>query len=319
MVVVCALLALFVALTPQGRAGFHTALFLTQVLDAPIKPQTWFTDEPLRHSVAYPSPSGASIAEVYRPPDGVPRTTALLALGVYDDGFDGDLVVNLGIALARAGYVVMYHWSPSMSLGYRIDSEELENIVSAFHYLEEQEYVDTDRLGLGGFCVGASFALIAAADERIRDRVHFVNAFGPYFDMEDLIVQAASRSVVYDGEWTPWDPHELTVRVLTNELVDTMQDPREVELLAWHDGSGPQAAKRNKGELSESGNRIARLLEGVTPGEAYTLLGELPPEFRQDLARISPSSHISGVKARLLVMHDRHDMVVPAAESRRLV
>ena len=205
-----------------------------------------------------------------------------------------------------------------MSFGYRIEPEELENIVSAFHYLEGQEYVDKDRLGLGGFCVGASFALIAAADERIRDRVHFVNAFGPYFDMEDLIVQAASRSVAYDGEWIPWDPHELTVRVLTNELVDTMQDPREAELLAWHDGSGPQA-KRNKGELSESGNRIARLLEGVTPGEAHALLGELPPEFRQDLARISPSSHISGVKARLLVMHDRHDMVVPAAESRRLV
>ena len=134
-----------------------------------------------------------------------------------------------------------------MSFGYRIEPEELENIVSAFHYLEGQEYVDKDRLGLGGFCVGASFALIAAADERIRDRVHFVNAFGPYFDMEDLIVQAASRSVAYDGEWTPWDPHELTVRVLTNELVDTMQDPREAELLAWHDGSGPQA-KRNKGE-----------------------------------------------------------------------
>ena len=35
--------------------------------------------------------------------------------------------------------------------------------------------------------------------------------------------------------------------------------------------------------------------------------------------RTSPSAHISGVQARLLVMHDRDDPLVPAAESRRLL
>ena len=49
LVVFGALFTLFIALTPQGRAGFHTALFVTQVLDLGVKPQTWFTDEPLRH------------------------------------------------------------------------------------------------------------------------------------------------------------------------------------------------------------------------------------------------------------------------------
>ena len=112
LVVAGALLTLFIAVTPQGRAGFHTALFLTQVLDTPIKPQPWFTDEPLRHDVRYPSPGGTSVAQVYRASDGKPRAAALLSLGVYDRGFDGSEVVNLGNALARAGFVVMYHWSP---------------------------------------------------------------------------------------------------------------------------------------------------------------------------------------------------------------
>ena len=319
LVVATALLTLFIALTPQGRAGFHTALFLTQVLDAPVKPQGWFTGEPLRHEVIYPSPEGMSLAQIYRVPDGKPRAAALLSLGVYDAGFDGAEAVNLGHALARAGYVVMYHWSPDMSLNYTIEPGELDNMVSAFMYLEEQGYVDTEKVGLGGFCVGASFALVASADVRIRDRVHFVNALGPYFDAETLLVQATSRSVVYESERMPWDPDPLTLRVLTNELLETLENPRDAELLKRHVRDGNSLDPGYLAALSPQGRTVARLLNGVTPEEAKALVATLPPGFREDLARISPAAHISGVQARLLVMHDRDDPLVPAAESRHLL
>jgi hypothetical protein len=42
LVVLVSLFVLFIAVTPQGRAGFHTVLFVSQVLDLPIKPQAWF-------------------------------------------------------------------------------------------------------------------------------------------------------------------------------------------------------------------------------------------------------------------------------------
>ena len=45
------LLLLFILATPQGRTGFNTVLFVMQVLDLPIKPQSWVTAEPLRHRV----------------------------------------------------------------------------------------------------------------------------------------------------------------------------------------------------------------------------------------------------------------------------
>ena len=45
----------------------------------------------------------------------------------------------------------------------------------------------------------------------------------------------------------------------------------------------------------------------------------LPPAFHENLARISPSTYIGDLRARLLIMHDRHDAYVPAAESRRLI
>ena len=81
VVLLAALLTLFIALTPQGRAGFHTGLFVLQVLDLPIKPQAWFTAEPLRHEAHYPSSEGTAVADVYRPADGKPRAAVALFLG----------------------------------------------------------------------------------------------------------------------------------------------------------------------------------------------------------------------------------------------
>ena len=289
------------------------------MLDTPVKPQPWFTDEPLRYEVGYPSPEGTSVAQVYRVPDGTQRAAVVLSLGVYDQGFEGDVVRNLGNALARAGFVVMYHWSPEMGLGYRIEPDELEVLLSAFQYLEAQDHVDPERVGLGGFCVGASFALVVAADSRVRERVHFVNAFGPYFDAETLLLQAASRSVVSHGERTPWEPEQITLRVLANELIDTLQNPREAEILARRYEEGRPAGLGEQEGLSPPGRRVARLLGGVEPREATTLIAALPPGFREELATVSPSTYIPDLKARLLVMHDQGDRLVPAAESRRLL
>ena len=47
-------LVLFLTLTTQGRTGFQTALFVTQVLDVPWKPQSWFAADPVRQEITYP-------------------------------------------------------------------------------------------------------------------------------------------------------------------------------------------------------------------------------------------------------------------------
>ena len=318
LVLLGALLTLFIALTPQGRAGFHTGLFVLQVLDLPVKPQTWFTAEPLRHEAHYPSSDGTAVADVYRPPDGQPRAAVALFLGANAAGRDDPDVINLGNALARAGYVAMFHWSPTMALQANIEPAETGNLVWAFQYLAEREYVDPQRAGLGGFCVGASFALVAAADPRIRDSVYFVNAFGPYFDAESLLLQAASRSVVYDGQRTPWEPDRLTMRVLANELIESLANSTDAATLTRRYRHGQTLTAAETDALSPQARAVSRLLDGATPAEAATLYATLPAGFRRELANISPASHIDNLRARLLVMHDRNDRLVPVAESRRL-
>ncbi|MXY60455.1 MAG: hypothetical protein F4Y96_08550 [Chloroflexi bacterium] len=313
------LLLLFTVLTPQGRTAFHTALFVTQTLDVPVKPQSWFTGEPVRYETIYGSAGGDEVADVYRLPDGKPRAAVVLSLGGGPTGLDDPRVVNLGNALARAGYVAMLHWSPNIGLHADVHPSEPQKLVRAFRYLAGQDYVDPERVGLGGFCIGASFALVAAADRDIRDRVSFVNAFGPYFDAESLVLQAASRSVLYGGERTAWEPHPLTQRVLATELIQTLDDPSHADILTRHYLEGQPVTPAEWDALSSSARTLARLMDGVEPREAEALYAMLPADFREELARLSPSNHIDDVRARLLVMHDRNDLMVPVAESRRLV
>ena len=319
LVVLGALLTLFIALTPQGKTGFHTILFVSQVLDIGVKPQTWFTGEPLRHEVHYQSSDGATVADVYRPDDGRRHAAVVLFLGANAAGRDDPDVVNLGNALAGAGYVVMFHWSPTMALRANIEPAETGNLVWAFQYLSEREYVDPERVGLGGFCVGASFALVAAADPRISEDVHFVNAFGPYYDARELLLQAATRSVVYDGEVTPWEPDSLTLKVLANELIETLEAPSDVDALTRRYLNGQTLTAAEIDALTSRGRVVRTLLDGTSREVAEALYGKLPPGFRDDLAEVSPSTHVSRIKAKLLVMHDRNDRLVPAAESRRLL
>ena len=313
------MLALIAAAAVQGRAGFKTTLFVLQVLQAPVKPQSWFTQAPVREVVKYPVASGTAEAHVYRLPDGKPRAAAVLALGVAPLGFDDPDAVNLGEALARAGIVVMYHWSPSMGQHSRIEPDQIDNIVSAFEYLEEQPYVDRSRVAIGGFCVGASFALVAASNARIRERVLVIFVFGPYFDAKSLVLESASREVVFEGHTRQWQPDEMTIKVLANEYIRTLESPWEAELLSRKYLEGELVNPEDLERLSSEAQGIMCLLDGVPLPQAKAIFAGLPDRFHDGISKISPESHISGIRGRMLVMHDRDDNVVPAAESRRLV
>ena len=318
LVLLSSLLSLFLTFTPQGRAGFHTVLLVLQFLELPVQPQPWFTKEPVRREVTYPQAGGTGVADIYRIPDDKERAAVLLFLGANAAGRDDEDVVNLGNALARTGFVAMFHWSPTMALQYNMDPSEIENLVWAFQYLREREFVDRNRVGMGGFCVGASFALVAGADARIRDDVSFINAFGPYYDARELLLQVASRSRHYQGQQEPWDPDSLTLRVLANELIETLADPRERDLMHRRYVEREDVPQSDLEGLSNPALGVRRLLDGTTPQEAQELYRELPEDFRENMSRISPSTYVGSLKARLMILHDRDDRLVPAAESRRL-
>ena len=319
--VLAAILVIFIALTPQGRTAFHTALFVSQVLRLPGTPQSWFTAEPLREQVSFQNASGTGAADVYRPPNArgsSPRAGVLIFLGANAAGRDDPDVVNFGNALARSGFVAMFYWSPTMGLRHNLDPEEIENLVWAFQYLAGLDYVDHGKVGMGGICVGASFALVAAADPRIRDQVSFVNAFGPYYNATDLFLQIASRSRFGEDGSEDWQPDQLTLRVFANELIETLEDPADRKIMSRLHLERTAVPEEELHGLSRAAQRIQQLLDGTSLEEAEAIIQGLPVEFRSGLESISPSAHVGDVSAKVAILHDRKDQLIPAAESRRL-
>ena len=299
---------------------------MTQVLPLPIKPQTWLSAEPVREDITFPLSDGDGTADIYRIADGKTRAGVLVTPGINPAPRDDHRIINLGKALASAGFVAMFPWSPSM-MSKRFNLAEPDNLIRAFEYLRGLEYVDPDRVGMAGFCVGASMLIVAASDSRIRDGVNFVSDFGGYYDMRDLFKQISSNRSFYRQTVEPWDPNHLTEDLLTNHLIECLGEENEREMLTRIFIEKDSAQFPDLDGISTEGRAVYYLLDSLnandegqrlTLEEADGLVGDLPPSFLEELKTISPSAHIGDLKARLLIAHDREDNLVPAEESRRL-
>lgn len=314
-----ALVALWFTVTPEGRVAWRTALFIPQVVGSlPVNPQPWVMGAPTREEVFHEISTGRGSADLYAPAgDGV-HSGVLLFLGVNPAGRNDPRVVGLAEGLARSGAVVLVPWSEEMT-SQRVTASEVDDLVRWFEFLLAHERVDPERAGVGGFCVGASLVAVAASDARIRDDVQFVNFFAGYYDARDLIAAVLSNSRYYDGVVEPWTPADLSRRVVTAQLIEEMENPAEIALLTGMFVTKDTLVGQSElSKLSEEAQITSRLLSGVDTDEALMLVDSLPESTLDSLASISPSSAVEGLQAKVLIMHDREDNLVPAAESRRL-
>ncbi len=308
-------LTLFLGVTHEGRAAVKTALFIPQVFNVGVSPLNWFTPDPIVERVTFPTPHGPATGEMYRPPGEGPYAAALLFPGVAPRASSDPRVIRLSNALARSNMVTFIYWSPSMAAGHMLP-EDVDNLVAAFRHLYAQDYVDKSRVGMGGFSVGASFSLMAAAEEPIRDQVAFVYAFGPYYDLRDTLAAISSETASYDGETRPWKPAKLSRDVLITNFTRELPEPEGSRLRdAFTTGHPLEIAAA---DLSSQGKAVYDLFQGVPAEETLTHFSRTPQSLQDRMLLISPSQRLDGLTAPVMIMHDRQDRMVPVFESRRL-
>jgi hypothetical protein len=268
--------------------------------------------------VTFPTGNTTGRADLYVPAGHDRHGAVLLFLGVNPAGLDDPRVVNLSEALARSGAVVMVPWSEGMT-EMRLDRYEVETVVWAFQHLYDLDVVDEERVGIGGISTGASVATVAAQDERIRDRVAFVNFFGGYYKVEDLIKATVSQTRFYKGARWPWQPDSLTREVVATHLIREVPDPSERLLLtrAFLENS-TLLEEVNMNDLSEEAGIVYQLLSLPSLEEADDLIDQLPRSAHETFRTLSPSTDIEKLRARMLIMHDQDDDLIPSEESRRL-
>ena len=267
----------------------RTTLLLADLVELPVRPLGLVSAEPRRETISYGAP--ADRLDLYLPAEagsGDQRPAVILALGVHPQPIDSPDVTRVAAAIARIGVVVGVPDSSALR-DLRIERDEPAHLADAVLAVAARPEVDAERVGLAGFSAGASIALIAAADPRIAPQLAYVSAFGGYADAETLLVDAASRSMVLNGETVGWAPDEGIVR--------------DLRALLAH-AAGPHFADR--------------LFTAVDRPAAAAMLAELPDQVRRDLAAISPLSHVPEVMAPVYLLHGTTDSAIPVSHAHLL-
>jgi dipeptidyl aminopeptidase/acylaminoacyl peptidase len=310
------LLHSFTRATQPLRALARATIFFLKVFPMlPSRPIDWVTRPPLVEKVIYPTRFGHAEGDLYRPSTGGPHPGIVVCLGVVPFGVEHPQVAVLGKALARAGFAALLYWSPAMR-DFRLDPEDVENIPLAYRWLIDQPYVDPDRSGLLGTCVGGSFSLMAAASPLIRHRVAFIGAYAPFSSMRTFTHDIASATCSSAHGREPWQVDPLTRKVFLHSLT-ALLEPGEAGRLrsAFTAGDG----HLDDAGLSADGQAVYSLLTAPDADHAQRALHRLPPGIQERLDLLSPMNYLKEIHAPLIVLlHDQGDQVIPVGESRRL-
>lgn len=314
------------------RVGLQTAILLPNLLDAGPRPLDVFSDAPRRSSVPYRAAPGPGedpdLAELWLPAWASgerPAGAMLLVFGVNNLGRNHPVIERVADGLARTGVAVLVPDSRTLLAG-RLEVGEIDGVVRAFQLLAARPEVDRSRIGIVGFSVGGSLALLAAADPRIADQVRWVNAFGAFGDAETYLASVAAHAYVGpDGAVVPWTPSPLAREVFLRfvlDQVDEAGDRRALDeaigepILA---GDRPAGDDRLRGTLRSDAGRAANdLLTASSLEEAAAAIASLPASSMAFIDAISPQRHLNGLRADVYLMHDVEDHHVPYVESRTL-
>lgn len=304
--------------TRYGRAAVTSAFVLPDMMvDLPLRPVTWFTADPIREQVTIDYGSGTISADVYRPADEGRHAAIVFSMGAPPMDRDDSRLVKLAEDVARAGVVMLIPFSERLDAEL-IEPEEVDALVGAFEYLRAQDYVDPEKTGYIGVSVGASLALLAAADEDIRDEVDFLVSFGGYLSALDTLTALSTHRISYNGLEEEWEPRHHSVRVMARQLIDKLESPVDRQVLEriFVDRESPEEAGLSR--LSSQGRACYDFLTNRDPARVDELLAGLPQEALRDLRLLSPSRNLEDVRAELFILHDRGDSFIPYVESRRM-
>ena len=227
----CLLAVLVLLLTHPGRVAAKTVLLLPEVFSqVPVRPLTWITPPPRHETFQFDYSVGTVEGDIYSPGTSGRHGALILMLGARPMGREEPILVRFAEGLSRSGAVVMIPASSNLAAG-RVPPEEIDAIVQEVALLRSRDDVDPERVGILGFSVGGSLAILAAADPRLAGQLAFVNAFGGYNDARDLLRALATQSLAYAGVDERWEPHPLTIWVVAQQIVDTLPEGEDREIL----------------------------------------------------------------------------------------
>lgn len=305
------------ALLPPGRAALHTALlmpaFFTQVPNLSALPGASAvrrSDCPL--SDRYPG----AMLHIIRPATGR-HPTLVITLGIDPAPPDDPRVVRLLRGFARSGITAILVESPALTQE-RLQPDAPALLVEAVTQAAHQPGVDPRQIGLLGFSVGGSLALLAAANPAISGRLRLVEAFGAYDDLHSVARATVTHRIRVAGRERAWQPDDLTVLVIRANVIDGLEldSDRRALRQALLDHS-PAAGAEPPG-LSPDAATVYALLTAPDTASFDADYAALPQSQRDRFALLSPARVLPELRARVFLMVDEGDPLIPFTQSRAI-
>jgi pimeloyl-ACP methyl ester carboxylesterase len=270
------LLLAFVLVLPvldAGRCLLVAGAFVTEFLGSPgSRPLTRLTGTPERVPFAV---AGASVDRYRRRADR-DATPLVLVHGLSPDGKDDPRLVDAAALLARAGFDVAVPTVPGLTR-MRLRPDDREPVIATVA-------ARPPPVVMVGVSVGAGVALLAAADERIRERVDLVLSLGGYASARELVRYYLTGDYGDDEARGHRDHDPALVRMFVDANADLLDASTQALL----------AADRRE---------VSRALDALSPDVARLL------------DALSPAQVLPRVRADLVLVHGRDDIAVPFTES----
>jgi len=303
--------------TPWGRPVGKTILLVPEVIpDFPIRPLKFFSREPTIEEVTLKVGDKDIKADLYKPNDNKTHPAIILTLGVVVTRKD-KVITNFAQAISRLGFIVLVPDLPDFLSGF-VWTDSVETMVSSVEYLEEQDFVLQDKIGFAGFCVGASASIIAAEDERIADRVAFIAAISPYYDLVSLSEAVVKRqSENEEGKLEMWEPAQLSVDSVRKGFINYVPDDEEKKTLENHFYNNLPLVDEDIEKLSYEGKQIRKFLEYSENKDSRNIWDGFPQEGMNLLNQLSPKNRIDQLEAKLFILSDKQDTFVPRIEGNK--
>ena len=298
------------ALLGDIDAGFGPSRLKDQT-PAPIRaPLDYRVDGRARHGDLYLSPEGA-------------RGGLVLVPGVAEAGKDDPRLVALANSLARVRFAVLVPDITGLKK-LRVRPADAVEIADAMRWLGARADLAPDgRLGAVAISYAVGPTLLAALDPAVGDSLRFLVALGGYYDMTALVTffttgyfrERGALRYMSPNAYGKWVFARSNLVHVANDRDRALLDEMATRKMADLEADIADLAR----ELGAEGRAIHDLLTNTEPDRVAGLIERLSPAMRADMTALDPSARdLSGLKARLILIHGRADAIVPYTESQAL-
>jgi dienelactone hydrolase len=259
-------------------------------------------------------------------PGGPPPWPALVFVnGATPDGRAHPMVLRLSESLARTGRLVHIPDLPGIA-GGELSPATLAATIDYVEAVADSGETADGRVGLAGVSVGASLALLAAADPRLAGRISVVACVAPYGDMANVMLLATTGMYRRGGRFEPYAvPAYLWVGLARSVTAILPPSPGIQALTAELraiDPAAPDPVARFSGrsfaDLGPDAASVLALLMNRDPARFDALFAGLPEYVRTTVDALSPVRAAPGLRAPVEIVTAPRDRYFPVTESRAL-